>query len=52
MREVCNKLLTRTLSQEEKQRSFEVLWPELLHSLVNNIVSELDICESKEYSKL
>ena len=49
---MCNQLLTRTLSQEEKQRSFEVLWPELLQSVVNNIVSELNICESKEYSKL
>ncbi|XP_065911505.1 leucine-rich repeat-containing protein 49-like isoform X2 [Dysidea avara] len=52
VREVCNQLLTRTLFQEEKQRSFEVLWPELLHSVVNNIVSELNICESKEYRKL
>ena len=52
MREACNQLLTRTLSQEEKQRSFEVLWPELLYSVVNNIVSELNISESKEYSKL
>lgn len=50
--DVCSQLLTYALSHEEKQRSFEALWPQLLHGIINNIVGELSTIECNEYYKL
>lgn len=50
--DVCSQLLTYSLSREEKQRSYEALWPHLLHGIVNNIVDELKTLEYNEYCKL
>lgn len=49
---MCNQLLTYALSREEKQRSFEALWPQLLKETVNTIVGELSTLEYDEYRKL
>lgn len=50
--DVCSHLLSYALTREEKQRSFQALWPHLLHSIVNNVVDELKTLEYNEYCKL